>query len=534
MVSSTDQPTIETQAPTLPAPPAGTRGRNLRRRCGMATAGLVAALLPAGLPAHAGVLVTAAPSLGGTLDLTQFADFVHFVGTSPEGRAVLGANGLPAGAVLSGNAFRNFSNTYGNGAGEGEISREDNAAAVRLAYGTAPGAGAPASRAIWFGDYGARTGVGFDVALPSAAGVLSVFTGGFCGHGSTLSAGVRGSIATVGAASPTFCGHHAAEFTVAWNDETPGELLHVEVNNDPLTSGGTTFGNTGVIGAFVQSFAPAADVAEQLLQFTREGADHSVLARIRTPMTNLTQIVFDDSFERDGRVVLSALQSIDYSIPDQIFLGKSGVAATTLAEVVDTVGVQRAAVRATSNDPRYDAEVSTETHRWDYMVVDGGEGRGQARLTLDVHGVLGGGDEYMNMTFSKQDAGLGGRASTVRESLGQFYADAFTHGAGEFRDEFTVDVGFEYGVPFRIDSLMELYAHNGGSADFANTVDIARFVLPAGASLRSSGLLHGTVDEATYAVRNVPVPAPIGVAGVGAFAALLLARTQRRHVSPPA
>ena len=231
--------------------------------------------------------------------------------------------------------------------------------------------------------------------MPSTDGVLSVFTGGVCGRGTTFSGTLGRASAVVGAASPVFCGHHAARLDLAWSGEAAGSLLHVAVNNDPLESGGAMFGNTGVSGAFVQPLAPAANATQHLLSFARERSEHGVFARIETARgQTLTQRVFDDRSQRDCRVVRSALQSLDYDLLDPLF-GKRGVAATTYAEVVDVVGVQRAAVAATSNDPgTYDAQVAIESNWWDYLTIDGDEGRGQARLTFDVHGVLGGGDDY--------------------------------------------------------------------------------------------------------------------------------------------
>ena len=494
----------------------------------------LAAALGVGLPAQAGFIIGATPTEGGDLDLTQYEDFVHFVGSSPSGRARLGANGLPSGAVVAGDAFRNFADTYRNGRGAGEISRGDNAPAVRLAYAAAPPGGvAPGSRAIWFGDYGDRTGVSFDVALPSTDGVLSVFTGGFCGRGTTLSATLGGASAVAGAPSPAFCDHHAARFDVAWSGEAAGSVLQLAVNNDPLESGGALFGNTGVIGAFVQPLAPAVDAAQHLLSFAREGAAHDLFARIATTRGQvLTQRVFEDTEDRDGEAAFVARQSLDYDFVDQLF-GKRGVAATTHAEVVGAVGVQRAAVAATSADPgTYDAQASLLSNWWDYLTIDGGVGTGSAQLAFDVHGVLGGGDEYMYLYLTKQDLAVAGRATPGPQFLGEFNADATSHGAGEFRERFVLDVEFEYGVPFRIDSFMELYARNGGAADFANTVEIARFLLPAGASLRSSALLHGSIDADTYAVRTAAVPAPAGVAGLAALALLLLRTVRVRRIRP--
>ncbi len=215
--------------------------------CLRATLLLGALYVPA--VASAGVILFANDAGGQSVDLTTHSDYVHFVGSGGSGAAVAGANGLPNSAVKVGSAFSGFTETYGNGTGFGEISVQDNASAALLKYGAAPGA---QSRAIWFGDYGGTTGVGFNLALPSASGTMDLYMGGFCGNGGTVAASSGGVSSSATYNSPQFCGFWGGRFTLLWSGQTAGDVVQLQTTNKPLVLGpnpGDHYGNSGVTGA---------------------------------------------------------------------------------------------------------------------------------------------------------------------------------------------------------------------------------------------------------------------------------------------
>jgi hypothetical protein len=219
----------------------------------LARAARALGLIAAVLPAYAGgaVLITQTPTAGGVFDLTQFSDFVHFTGTASNTggsvSAFMGPANIPLSGVIGGTAIDNFIFNFTNGGifAGGEISAPDNAEATALVHG---GGSPDPNRRIWFGAWGSTQFIGFDVTLPTTAGNLYVFGGGFTGVGGGASLNTlllsTGEADSVGYGSPD-AGHFGVKYDVAWSGATPGAILRVKFANAPIAGGG----NSGLIGA---------------------------------------------------------------------------------------------------------------------------------------------------------------------------------------------------------------------------------------------------------------------------------------------
>lgn len=110
-------------------------------------------------------------------------------------------------------------------------------------------------------------------------------------------------------------------------------------------------------------------------------------------------------------------------------------------------------------------------------------------------------------------------ANSVSNFVFEDYEDGLP--SGEFveawyTDENAIDLAFlgggasftwEYGVPLEFGVLMEGWASNGGAVDFFNTGTFTEIVLPAGATLVSSG-------GGSYNVSSVPEPSGVAVMGL--------------------
>ena len=167
----------------------------------------------------------------------------HFAGTSNVSGPTTLVGGLPVGARVEGDAFDNFRDTYTNGAGDGELANPaGHPSATSLQFDDS----LPASRKFWFGNWGAPSSAGFDLTLPSTDGVMQLFAGGFGAAGATLSVDDGTGVLTESFVNEKGHAEFGAQFTLVWTNEQVGDVLSIDLANDPAGRSG----NTGLIGAF--------------------------------------------------------------------------------------------------------------------------------------------------------------------------------------------------------------------------------------------------------------------------------------------
>ncbi len=196
--------------------------------------------------------VSATATNGGTYNLTTHSNWVHFTANANNVVSVAAtlSGGIPTvAAVSAGNAFSNFSETFGNGGGNGEISPADNPSAVNVQYAAGP----LSNSRIWFGTWGSTEGISFQLTVPTASGQMALYSAGnntAAAGGASLTASftapVENQTATFTAAGT---GSWGALFTVNWTGRTVGDVMTLQFANVP--AGGPLAGNAGLIAIVV-------------------------------------------------------------------------------------------------------------------------------------------------------------------------------------------------------------------------------------------------------------------------------------------
>jgi hypothetical protein len=92
----------------------------------------------------------------------------------------------------------------------------------------------------------------------------------------------------------------------------------------------------------------------------------------------------------------------------------------------------------------------------------------------------------------------------------------------------TASIPFTYGEPFKLFPWLRFSLQQNGAIDLANTVIITGTTLPAGATMTSSGMLHGTMTPSTYGLSLTIVPEPGRAALLLAGLVPVLLRRSRR------
>lgn len=199
------------------------------------------------IPGVRALEVSASATSGGTYNLTDYTNWVHFTANANNGGSVSAtlSGGIPDVAVSAGSAFSNFSDTFTNGGGNGEISAADNASAVNVQYAAGP----LSNSRVWFGTWGASEGVNFELVVPTAAGTMLLFSAG----NNSAAAGGASLTATTPSETQnaTFTasgsGNWGALFTVNWTGRTVGDVMTLQFANVPAGGGG----NAGLIAVVV-------------------------------------------------------------------------------------------------------------------------------------------------------------------------------------------------------------------------------------------------------------------------------------------